>query len=127
MKNIRYRHDRGLYRSRSGLLFGVCRGLADYFDLSVLWIRLLAVAALLLTGLWPMAGIYLVAALVMKPEPLRPIRSEDEREFYYSYVHSPEGAARRIRRRAQDLERRIRRLEDSVTSREFDWDQRIRE
>jgi phage shock protein C len=74
-----------------------------------------------------MTGIYLLAALMMKPEPVRPIENEDEKEFYNSYVHSREGAAQRIRRRAQNLERRIRRLEDSVTSREFDWDQRIRE
>jgi phage shock protein C len=116
-----------LYRSRQGVLFGVCRGIADYFDFNVVWIRLLAVVCLFFSGLWPMAGIYLVAALMMRPEPVRPIQNEDEREFYHSYVHSPEGAAHRIRRRAQNLERRIRRLEDSVTSREFDWDQRIRE
>ena len=126
MTNRRIKRRNGLYRSRNGLLFGVCRGIADYFDLNVIWIRMLAVVFLILTGLWPMTGIYLVAALIMKPEPVRPIANEDEREFYHSYVHSPEGAAQRIRRRAQNLERRIRRLEDSVTSREFDWDQRIR-
>jgi phage shock protein C len=109
------------------MLFGVFKGLATYFDLNVTWIRILAVVCLVITGLWPMTGIYLVAALMMKPEPVRPIENEDEKEFYNSYVHSPEGAAQRIRRRAQNLERRIRRLEDSVTSREFDWDQRIRE
>jgi phage shock protein C len=127
MTNRQFKKPNGLYRSRKGVLFGVCRGLANYFDLKVVWIRLLAVILLVMTGLWPMAGIYLVAALVMKPEPVRPIESEDEREFYHSYVHSPGGAAQRIRRRATDLERRIRRLEDSVTSREFDWDRRIRE
>lgn len=121
------RRRKGLYRSRQGVLFGVCRGIADYFDFNVVWIRLLAVVCLFFSGLWPMAGIYLVAALMMRPEPVRPIQNDDEREFYHSYVHSPEGAAQRIRRRAQNLERRIRRLEDSVTSREFDWDQRIRE
>lgn len=127
MTDNRYKRRNGIYRSRKGVFFGVCRGLADYFDLSVVWIRILAVVALIITGLWPMTGIYLVAALVMKPEPVRPIESDDENEFYNSYVHSREGAAQRIRRRAQNLERRIRRLEDSVTSREFDWDQRIRE
>lgn len=127
MRNRRIKRSNGLYRSRSGVLFGVCRGVADYFDLSVAWIRILVVVLLVMTGLWPMAGIYLIAALMMKPEPVRPIQSDDEREFYHSYVHSPEGAAQRIRRRARDLERRIRRLEDSVTSREFDWDRRIRE
>jgi phage shock protein C len=127
MSDRRYPKRNGLYRSRKGLLFGVFRGLATYFDLNVIWIRILAVVCLVITGLWPMTGIYLVAALMMKPEPVRPIENEDEKEFYNSYVHSREGAAQRIRRRAQNLERRIRRLEDSVTSREFDWDQRIRE
>lgn len=127
MTDRRNRRHNGLYRSRHGVLFGVCRGLANYFDLSAFWIRALAVAVLIMTGLWPMVGIYLVAALIMKPEPVRPIRDDDEREFYHSYVHSRESAARRIRRRARDLERRIRRLEDSVTSREFEWERRIRE
>ena len=127
MRNRRIKRSNGLYRSRDGVLLGVCRGVADYFDLNVVWIRILVVALLIVTGLWPMAGIYLIAALMMKPAPVRPISSDDEREFYHSYVHSPEGAAQRIRRRARDLERRIRRLEDSVTSREFDWDRRIRE
>jgi len=127
MARRRTRPAGGLYRSRKGVLFGVCRGIADYFDLKVGWIRMLAVVLLIMTGLWPMTGIYLIAALMMRPAPVRPICSDDEREFYHSYVHSPEGAAQRIQRRARDLERRIRRLEDSVTSREFDWDQRIRE
>ena len=127
MKDRRIKRSNGLYRSRDGVLFGVCRGVADYFDLNVTWIRILVVVLLVVTGLWPVAGIYLIAALMMKPAPVRPISSDDEREFYHSYVHSPEGAAQRIRRRARDLERRIRRLEDSVTSREFDWDRRIRE
>ena len=30
---------RGLYRSRNGVILGVCRGIADYFDLSAFWIR----------------------------------------------------------------------------------------
>jgi len=127
MRDRRIKRSNGLYRSRDGVLFGVCRGVADYFDLSVTWIRIIVVVLLVVTGLWPVAGIYLIAALMMKPAPVRPISSDDEREFYHSYVHSPEGAAQRIRRRARDLERRIRRLEDSVTSREFDWDRRIRD
>jgi len=127
MSDRRYLKKNGLYRSRKGMLFGVFQGLATYFDLNVTWIRILAVVCLVITGLWPMTGIYLVAALMMKPEPVRPIENEDEKEFYNSYVHSREGAAQRIRRRAHNLERRIRRLEDSVTSREFDWDQRIHE
>ena len=60
----------GLYRSRDGLLFGVCAGLAERFDLSVFWVRVVAVLCLLFSGLWPTVAIYLLAALLMKPEPL---------------------------------------------------------
>ena len=116
---------RGLYRSRKGAFLGVCRGLAEYFDFSVTWIRIFVVLVLVATGIWPVLGVYLVAALIMKPEPVRPFKSADEREFYDSYTTSRESAAQRIRRRYGNLDRRIRRLEDTVTSKEFDWQRRM--
>lgn len=59
----------GLYRSRNGILFGVLAGLAERFDLSVFWMRVVALLMLLCTGLWPGVGLYLLAALLMKPAP----------------------------------------------------------
>lgn len=59
----------GLYRSRDGWILGVCGGIADYFDLSPFWLRMLALLGLALTGGMPLIPIYIVAALVMKPEP----------------------------------------------------------
>ena len=59
---------RGLYRSRDGIILGVCRGVADYFDFSAFWIRIILIAAFILTGFWPVIGIYLLAALLMKSE-----------------------------------------------------------
>lgn len=59
----------GLYRSRDGVLFGVCRGLAEYFDLSVFWIRVITLISLVLTGFFPVGLAYILAALIMKPEP----------------------------------------------------------
>jgi phage shock protein C len=125
MSRFKVRSGRGLYRSRNGVLFGVCRGLADYFNFKVFWVRCIAVAVLLLTGIWPLAGIYILAALLMKPEPVLSLQSEDEEEFYHSYVDSRRRAAQRLKNRYRKLDRRIRRLEDSVTSHEFDWDRRL--
>lgn len=116
---------RGLYRSRNGIIFGVCRGVAEYFDFSVFWARMIAVVLLFLTGLWPLVGIYIVAALLMKPEPVIPIETEAEKEFYDSYTHSRHGAAQRLKRRYQNLERRIRRMEHVVTTPEFNWEKRF--
>ena len=115
----------GIYRSRSGAIFGVCRGLADHFDFSVFWARAIAIIFLLVSGIWPAIGLYLIAALLMKPAPVVPIKSEAEQEFYDSYTHSRHLAARRIKRRYENLEKRIRRMEHIVTARDFDWDEKL--
>lgn len=80
---------------------------------------------LLFSGFWPIAVIYFIAALLMKPEPVIPIETNDEQEFYDSYVYSRRGAVDRIKRRYEKLERRIRRMEHTVTDREYNWDQRL--
>jgi phage shock protein C len=117
---------RGIYRSRQGAIFGVCRGLAEHFDFSVFWVRLIAIVLLVFSGLWPAMILYLLAALVMKPEPVIPISSPGERQFYDAYASSRHEAAERLKRRYDGLEERIRRMEDVVTSREYDWERRLR-
>jgi len=115
----------GLYRSRNGILLGVCRGIAEYFDFSVFWTRVIALLLLVFTGLWPVTAIYFVAALLMKPEPVLRIDREDEQEFYNTYLHSRKGAVERMKHRYEDLERRIRRMEHSVTDREYQWKKKL--
>ncbi|MBW2077513.1 MAG: envelope stress response membrane protein PspC [Deltaproteobacteria bacterium] len=115
----------GLYRSRNGVILGVCRGIAEYFDFSAFWVRAIAVGLLIFSGFWPVTILYFIAALLMKPEPAIPIDTDEEQEFYDSYVHSRKGAIDRLKRRYDNLERRIRRMEDTVTSREFNWDSKL--
>jgi phage shock protein C len=61
----------------------------------------------------------------MKPEPPMPIKTEEEEEFYDSYVHSRRGAVDRLKRRYDNLELRIQKMEGSVTAKEFDWERRL--
>ncbi len=114
-----------LYRSRHGLIMGVCRGIADYFDFSVFWTRALTLFLFLVSGFWPVAVIYFVAALIMKPEPSLPLHAEEEKDFYESYVHSRRPAIDRLKRRYDNLDRRIQRMEHVVTSKEYDWENRL--
>jgi phage shock protein C len=116
---------KGLYRSRDGVILGVCRGIAEHFDFSVFWVRTVTVLMFFFSGLWPLTGVYILAALLMKPEPVLPIETEAEAEFYDSYVHSRKGAVHRLKRKYDGLDRRIQRMEDRVTSREFDWERRL--
>lgn len=115
----------GIYRSRNGAILGVCRGLAEHFDFSVFWVRTIAIIFLFISGFWSAIGLYLIAALLMKPAPVVPINTEAEQEFYDSYTNSRHLAAQRIKRRYENLENRIRRMEHIVTAREFDWDEKL--
>ena len=59
----------GLYRSRHGIVAGVCAGIAEHFDLSVFWTRVIAAGIVIFSGIWPGVFAYVIAALVMKRDP----------------------------------------------------------
>ncbi len=115
----------GLYRSRKGIILGVCRGIADYFDFSVFWIRTIAVILFIFTGFWPIVGVYILAALLMKPQPVPSAESASRLRSGGRQRCSRHETADRLRRKWSRLEKRIRRMEDKVTSREFDWNRRF--
>ena len=114
-----------LYRSRHGMILGVCKGIARYFDCNVFWVRCIAVVFFIFSGFWPLGGIYLLAALLMKPAPVIPLETTEEQEFYDSYASSRGMALQRLKRTFDKLDRRIQRLEHMVTTRESDWDRRL--
>ena len=70
-------------------------------------------------------GLYVIAALIMKPEPVLPLETEDEREFYHSYTSSRPMALNRLKKTSERLERRIRRMEDIVTAKDYEWESRL--
>lgn len=114
------------YRSRRGMFFGVCRGLAEHFDLSVTGVRLAFVLAAIFTGVWPMVAGYFLAVLLMRMEPVLPLDNEADAEFYNSYTASREMALIRLKRTYEQLDRRIQRIESVVTNRGYDWEQRLK-
>jgi phage shock protein C len=124
-----YRHKSpskgGIYRSRKGILLGVCRGLGEYFDFSVFWIRATAVILFIFTGFWPVVGIYILAALLMKSEPADHSSAGCRAPGGSRSRWTRDDAAARLKRKWEHLERRIRKMEAKVTSREFDWNSRF--
>ncbi len=121
------KRERGLYRSRGGVICGVCRGLGEYFGFSVFWLRVIVALLFFFTVGWPMVFFYFLAAFMLKPEPVVPFASAADQEFYNSYAHSRRLAQGRLRRTFERLNRRLQRLESVVTGREYDWEQRLKE
>jgi phage shock protein C len=77
-------YGRPLYRDpERGVVLGVCAGLAEYFDLNVGMLRVLALVALLTISI-PTLIAYAIAGLLMKGKPLRYYGKTDEAAFWKS-------------------------------------------
>ncbi len=109
-----------VYRSRRGMLLGVCKGIAGHFGLNLVWLRIIVFILFLFTGFWPAGVLYIIAAIIMNMEPASPIQDEQDKEFYQSYTQSRDSAIQRIKRKFDNIDRRIQRMEDTVTSKEFE-------
>lgn len=101
---------------RNGKLFGVCAGIADYTGFDVALVRVCFLAALFMSG----GGIlpfYFIAAMVTptKPSSLERVDSE-EQQFWQGVRASPARAARDIRSRLKDIDRRLADIESYVTT-----------
>jgi len=119
------KHSQGIYRSRRGMVCGVLKGLARHFGFPVFWLRIFVLAVMLFTGLWPVVGLYFLIALIMRPEPVIPLETKEDQEFYHSYVSSRSLALNRLKGTFDNLDRRIQRMERIVTAREYDWERRF--
>lgn len=116
---------RKLYRARDGMLLGVCLGIARYRDIPVRYLRLAAFLLTLFTGIWPGLALYILAAVLLKPEPVLSPLTPHEDQFYARFSGSRAVALRELGQRLDSLGARIRNMEDRVTRHDFDWDQRL--
>jgi len=120
-----FRRRRRLYRSRGGMIFGVCKGLANYAELPVFWIRIILIGLTILSWVLPFVILYVVAAFLMRPEPsLEPAAEEDWRS-YTENACAQSLALARLKRELDEIELRILRLERRGSARQFDWECRL--
>lgn len=120
--NVNY----GLYRSRSGMVLGVAKGLAISCSLPVWLVRFAFIFFGLVTSVFPVIIVYLVLAAVMRPEPVIEFCTVEEKEFYNNYGGTRRPALERMRTILTKLDKRVQRLENAVTDPENDWERRFR-
>ena len=83
--NLDFGPLRGIYRDReNGWIFGVCAGVADYFNFRLGTVRIIAVISLILF-FWATALLYIGATLLFKEKPL--IYSGSSREYDFWRRH----------------------------------------
>ena len=121
------RHRFQLYRDpANGMLAGVCAGIADYFGLERIVVRLAFVVALVLF-FPPTVIAYVVLAIALPKRPPALYASREDEAFWRGVATAPDDTVQGLRRRFGDLESRLRAMEQSVTSSEFDLHRKFRD
>lgn len=116
---------RKLYRSRDGIILGVCKGVADFLGIPVLWVRIATLLTLIFTGFFPVAAVYIIAGIILSKEPPLTPQNQAENNFYSSYQNSRTSALRNIKSRIDRLHTRVQRMESQVTSQDPTWEERL--
>lgn len=90
-------------RPDKGLIFGVCAGIADYWQMPVLWVRLFAVVALF-AGLFLFTVIIYCALAALLDLPPITLNQQTQQQW------------QQISQQLAENEQRLRRLEQYLTS-----------
>jgi len=101
---------------RSGKIFGICAGIADYTGFDVSLVRVCFLAAMFMSG-GGVLPFYFIAAMVTPTKPMSFDRVDrEETKFWQGVRASPTRAARDIRSRFKDMDRRLADIESYVTT-----------
>lgn len=99
------------YRDKvNGKILGVCAGIADYTGVDVLWVRLGAIA-LVLMGVGLVIPAYFIAGFFASTKPSHLYVDRGEQKFWQGVRQSPGRTAREVRANFRDIDRRLAEVE----------------
>jgi phage shock protein C len=99
------------YRDKqNGKFMGVCAGIADYTGVDVIWVRLGAVA-LMLMGVGIIIPAYFIAGMFANKKPAHLYVDRQEQQFWQGVRQSPARTARDVRATFRDIDRRLADIE----------------
>ena len=105
-------------RSPRGCILGVATGLAEWRGLPINLTRLLVLLLAISTSFFPVMIIYLIVALLL-PEQRREDIVRDSQHSYNYYRESEESE---LKRRYENLKRKVEGMESDIFDREKEWD-----
>jgi len=101
---------------RHGKFMGVCAGIADYTGFDVSIVRICMMAAFFLSS-GSILPVYFIAGWIAPEKPNELSRVDrEEKKFWQGVRASPARAARDIRSRFKDIDRRLADIESYVTT-----------
>ena len=108
-----------LYRNREHrLLGGVCAGIADYFGISRLIVRIVTLVFLILFTLPTVVG-YGLALFLLKKRPHDLILEPEKTRFWQSVHRSSRETLNKVHEQFSSMEKRMQNMEAYLTSRSY--------
>ncbi len=124
---------KNLYRDTvNGKIGGVCAGLADYFNIEVWLVRILAVVAFVMGGGFITTIVYIAAMFTLDKKPFIDVddpRSDSERHgrSRSSPTSSLEYTMKQIENQMLEMEHQVATMEAYVTSSEFELNRKFKQ
>jgi phage shock protein C len=116
-----------LYRAREDRkIMGLCAGIASYFGISALPLRIAAVAAAFLFP-FPVIPAYFIAALILPKRPPQLYRSPEEEALWREVTVAPDRSFYALKHKFRALEARLARLESDVVSGDVELRRKFRD
>jgi phage shock protein C len=115
-----------LYRSPRGKIFGVCTGLAEWRDLPVEPVRWIVFITVMVTGFFPGAVLYLLAALIIPMNPADTVYGGGSRPYSAEDDDDPR-SDEDLKAEYERLKRKVEKMEGDIFNKERDWDDRFHE
>jgi phage shock protein C len=127
--NYQPNEPRRFYRSNDAVIFGVCAGIAEHFDLPVLGVRIAWVLLALIPGIGtvPMVLSYIVLGFVLKRRPVEPVVMSSTDPFQGPSRGTHSQLIERIQERFDALDKRLQRMESIVTRPGFGLEEKYRD
>lgn len=115
----RFNGDKKLYRNRSkGVVGGVCAGLADYFEVDRILVRILFIVALFMTLQVALIA-YVVAYFALDNDPNTLVGDDGRLKSRFDSSFERKSVLNSVQDRFAKVEDRLRKLEAYVTSKRF--------
>jgi len=112
-----------LYRdSEHRILGGVCAGIAEYFGISRLLVRIVTFISLFLFTLPTIIG-YGLALVLLKKKPQGQKTEQEETRFWQSVHRSSKDTLHKVHEQFSSMEKRMQDMESYLTSRSYKLDQ----
>lgn len=109
---------------KNSKISGVCAGIADYFGIDPMMVRIVTVLIGLFGGGLIIVG-YILLAIFLSSKPTDMFESVKQSEFWKSVRTEPSNTVRDVRHKFRDIERRLRAAEAHVTSPQYNLHREI--